>query len=59
VEMEQTLLDRASDFTAGKETANSLLMISEALYKYERKNETFWKVFGNILSRSKHELTEP
>lgn len=41
-----------------EETAKSVYYIANALNQYSRKNETFWKVFGNILSKVKENYKE-
>jgi len=33
-------------------------LVSMALARHQRKNETFWKVFSNIINKVKHEFTE-
>lgn len=58
VEIEKTLLSKSSDFLVNKETADSVFKVVEALSTYNRRNETFWKVYGNILSKVKEEFSE-
>lgn len=58
VEIEKTLLSKSSDFVVGKETAESVYKVVEALNTYNRRNETFWKVFSNIMSKVKEEFSE-
>ena len=58
VEIEKTLLSKSSDFLVNKETADSVFKVVVALSTYNRRNETFWKVYGNILSKVKEEFSE-